>query len=108
MKLIRLDQQLKCIFCQKSQQGVKKLIASPDHHTYICDDCTVERGRLRLGSDNALTVSFRCSFCRKRQCFLGFYVSPLKGEIRAQICGECLDVCRQIIKDEAKEHSVKS
>jgi ClpX C4-type zinc finger len=64
MKLIRLDQQLKCIFCQKSQQGVKKLIASPDHHTYICDDCTVERGRLRLGSDNALTVSFRCSFCR--------------------------------------------
>src|ERR1700726_3558619 len=78
MKLIRLGQQLKCILCQKSQQGVKKLIASPDHHTYICDDCTVERGRLRLGSDNALTVSFRCSFCRKRQCFLGFYVSRLR------------------------------
>lgn len=46
MKFVRLDQQLSCTFCQKTQQDAKKLIASPDKRTYICDECTLELGRL--------------------------------------------------------------
>ena len=31
------DSQLKCSFCGKTQEQVKKLIAGPD--VYICDEC---------------------------------------------------------------------
>jgi ATP-dependent protease Clp ATPase subunit len=51
MRLLRTDQQLNCTFCGKSQQDAKKLIASPDHLTYVCDECTLEPGRLKTGSD---------------------------------------------------------
>jgi len=102
MKFIRLDQQLNCTFCQKSQQDAKKLIASSDHRAYICDECTAEPGRLKLISENAVTMSFACSFCSKQQCFLS-YAPPRESETRARICGDCLDVCRRILKDVAKK-----
>jgi hypothetical protein len=51
MRFIRTDQQLNCTFCEKSQQDAKMLIASPDHLTFICDECTLEPSRLTTGSD---------------------------------------------------------
>ncbi len=37
------DEVLRCSFCQKSQDAVRKLISSPDEHfrAYICDECVV-------------------------------------------------------------------
>lgn|SRR5271154_2274155 len=109
MGLIGSSQQLSCTFCQKSQQDAKKLIASPDKQTYICDECAVQPDRLKLISENSetLTSPFACSFCLKKQCLLGFYVSPLQTESRAQICRDCRDVCRRILRDEAKMPSVR-
>ncbi len=130
MRLIRTDQQLNCAFCRKSQQDAKTLIASPDHLTYICDECTLEHSRLKTGSEkpdsqHTVTASlsgrvvrffrhgrgdtsskrFRCSFCRKRASSLDLYVSSSEGGAQAQICNDCLVVCRQILTDEAKTRS---
>ena len=49
---------------------------------------------------------FRCSFCRNKKPSLGYYTSPLQDEVHAQICEECLAVCRQILLDEAKRDLV--
>ena len=53
MKPIPPAQQLNCTFCGKSQQDSKRLIASPDHRAYICDECTIEPRRLQLISDKS-------------------------------------------------------
>lgn len=130
MRLVRTDKQLNCTFCGKSQQDAKTLIASPDHLTHICDECTLEPSRLKTGSDEPDTqqtvkaslsdrvVKFfrhswdglsskrlRCSFCRKRANSLDLYVSSSEGRTHAQICKDCLIVCRQILTDEAKTRS---
>ncbi len=41
MKRTGLDEPLRCSFCRKTQDSVKKLISSPDEHprAYICDEC---------------------------------------------------------------------
>ena len=133
MRSIRTDQQLRCTFCGKSQQDAKKLIASPDHLAYICDECTLEPSRLKTGSDEPdsqqtgtaslsdRVVRFfrhswdglsskrlRCSFCRKGASSLDLYVSSSEGGAHAQICKDCLVVCRQILTDEAKTRSSNS
>jgi ATP-dependent protease Clp ATPase subunit len=132
MRLIRTDRQLRCTFCGKSQQDAKKLIASPDHLTYICDECTLEPSRLKTGSnesdrlqpgtaslsdrvvrffqnrwDGPSSKRLRCSFCRKRASPLDSYVPSSEGGAHAQICKDCLVVCRQILTDEANENGVQ-
>jgi ATP-dependent protease Clp ATPase subunit len=127
---LRSDQEKSCTFCQKSQNKAKKLIAAPDKLTYICDECTFDSNRLKLvtpkfenqrsSSTSLLSIvsnlfrgnlgspsqgQLACSFCRKSMSWLDFYKSSLEIEIQAQICGECLDVCRQILTDEAKVRS---
>jgi ATP-dependent protease Clp ATPase subunit len=124
---LRPDQQKSCTFCQKSQNEAKKLIEAPDKLTCICDECAFEPNRLELvtpKSENQRTAPssllslvsnlFRgglrsppeeqraCSFCRKNTPWLDFYKSPLEIEVQVQICGECLDICRQLLTDEAK------
>jgi hypothetical protein len=130
MRLVRTDQQLNCTFCGKSQQEAKTLIASPDHLTHICDECTLELSRLKTRSDEPDTQQtvaeslsdrvvrlfrhswdglsskrLRCSFCRKRASSLDLYVFSSEGGAHAQICKDCLVVCRQILTDEAKTRS---
>src|ERR1700722_1767316 len=122
MRLVRTDQQLDCTFCGKSQQEAKRLIASQDHLTHICDECTLEPSRLKTSSDEpnaqqTVTESLsdrvvrlfrhsrgglsskrlRCSFCRKRASPLDLYVPSSEGGANAQICEDCLVVCRQIV-----------
>jgi len=132
MSVVAPHQQLSCTFCKKSQYDVKKLIASPDRLNHICNECITQPGKLKFISDRpdrqqtvratlSVRVSaflrdlwsspsgkpFRCSFCQKKRCSVGFYGSSLM-DIQAQICGDCLTVCRKILNDEAGEESYAS
>ena len=42
-----------CTFCQRSRVAVAKLIESPDKHTYICEECTLQPDRLALLSEKS-------------------------------------------------------
>ena len=118
-------EQMKCTFCGVSRERTRKLIQSPDKRTFICEGCTLERGRLKRIWPEAqlspasvlfsrLKESFRryrsqarihCSFCQTKKRSRDFYASARLNEIQAQLCGECLDACRQILEDEAKQDS---
>src|ERR1700692_670307 len=99
MRLIRIGEQKNCTFCKKSQQAARWLIASPDQTTYICDECSVAPGRLKLAGEereskrefpssssrvskflekHLHTNRLRCSFCRKRLGSINSYV-PARG-----------------------------
>jgi hypothetical protein len=125
MRPIRPGQQLNCTFCGKSQHDSKRLITSPDHRTYICDECAIEPRRLQLisegsesqqviasflssrrigffwqGWDAPQTNEFRCSFCRKKPSPTSLYVPSSEAGSQPQICSDCLTVCNQILRDE--------
>lgn len=118
-------EQMNCTFCGVSRENTKKLIQSPDKRTFICERCTLERGRLKriwpevqlsaapllfsrlkelFRSDHS-QAQIRCSFCQTKKPSRGFYTSALLNEIQGQVCGQCLDVCRKILEDEAKPDS---
>ena len=89
-----------CTWCGRPPAEVHKLIAGP--RIYICDSCveSVERviaGRpkpgLQLATAGART---RCSFCRKRADGERPVVAG-----PANVCGECLRVCREILEARA-------
>ena len=81
---------LRCSFCGKKQKRVDKLIAGPG--VYICDGCVAQARTWPQAGYPGRT----CSFC-------GAW-SPGKGRLVAvgptAICGECLDLCDQIIAEE--------
>lgn len=130
MSVVRSGQQQGCTFCQKSQYDAKWLIASPDKLTYICDECTFEPNRLETVAHEPvgqkLNISprpsrvfrflwhgwlglsrqgSRCSFCKKKVRSPNVFRSSTERETQAQICRDCLDVCRQILKQETKTGS---
>jgi hypothetical protein len=90
-------EELNCTFCEKPQSESKVLIASPDRLTYICGQYTLEAIRL-----NQSTKPFRCSFCWKKVDSTNLYVSSNESRNEPCICRDCLDVCRQILKQEGK------
>lgn len=101
----RVTRDTVCTFCQRPASEVAKLIAGPK--VYICDACVAlaakarTRGSARAAS-GALTLSgeggrARCSFCRKQRAA----ERPLLTGPAGNICGECLDVCQQILSDSA-------
>jgi len=113
--------QLNCTFCQKPKSDVKALIASPDKLTYICEECTFQPAKLKniLPESTSKTSStpsglfgflrrgqsrgaVKCSFCWKEASLPDLYRSTLEIETQAQICRDCLDVCRQILRQEIK------
>ena len=94
---------LTCTFCKRSQDRVSKLIAGPK--VFICDQCVamaeksitvraapVSSGSLSLAEEGSKA---RCSFCRKGRAA----DRPLLTGSAGNICGECLEVCRQILID---------
>jgi hypothetical protein len=118
VKVSRLGQQLNCSFCRKPQGDVKMLIASADRAQYICNECTFEPTRLKVissepviqpsGSSSTPSKVFgflwggrrrqlSCSFCQKRITSSVLYRSSSDDASQAQICGDCLDICRQIL-----------
>lgn len=92
-----------CTFCKRSQDRVSKLIAGPK--VFICDQCVAMAeksiavskvpslpGSLGLAKEGSKA---RCSFCKKGRTASRLLLIGSTGNI----CGECLDVCRQILKD---------
>jgi hypothetical protein len=91
-----------CSWCARPPREVAKLVAGPD--VYICDACVeaAERaiaapdgreGDLRRRSGVARS---RCSFCRKRPTRNRPLVTG-----PANICGECMRICREILDGRA-------
>ena len=97
-----LRRDLICTFCGRPQDQVEKLIAGPK--VFICGACVAFAERTLCGSTAASGgalalagdgVRTRCSFCGKRR-------TPDRALLagpEANICGACLDVCRQILTD---------
>jgi hypothetical protein len=90
-----------CTWCEKPPGEVSKLIAGPQ--VYICDACVVTASqamgsgnRRRSGSQLATTGRHRCDFCRKRA---SDSLPIVKG--RANVCADCLRVCREILDSRA-------
>ena len=127
MDMVNIGEEKNCTFCTKSRLAARQLIQSPDHRTYICDECVVEPRKLKLtveeqedqkdaGSLPSRFARFlqehlepkklRCSFCQKRLRSRDLYV-PVAPANGAQICRECLAVCRQILKDEARTNTLR-
>ena len=88
-----------CTWCGRPPSEVSKLIAGPK--VYICDACVTATGRA-IGATGSrastLTVRTRggrdrCSFCRKQAAESRPLVTG-----PANVCGDCLAVCRQILK----------
>jgi hypothetical protein len=109
---------LVCTFCGKEQKQVRKLIAGPG--VYICDNCIALAGDL-LRSGQAAATAFgemraapqyathiQCSFCGKHRGQVdGMAVMPEvtvdRTSANAAICGECLDLCDEIMAEELAE-----
>jgi hypothetical protein len=96
---------LACSFCGALQQEAGRLIAGPG--VAVCDRCAGlaldllvqgvgEQGELRLVGGDPRDRT-RCSFCGKRARRVGRLVAGPSG---VHICGECLDLCAEILRDE--------
>jgi len=90
-----------CTFCERPPSEVDKLIAGPN--VFICDACVTlaERalatkrpaGRLAPAKSGLA----RCSFCRKRGAGGRIVIAAPD----ANVCADCLTVCRQILDERA-------
>ena len=98
---------VRCSFCNVSQKETKKLIAGPG--VYICEVCidgantviaTADVGRTERGT--TLTPvgheRNRCEFCGKPSKEV---TQIVKGN-RSRICNECVQLCNDILEEEAK------
>jgi len=133
MQVVHFGQQRNCTFCQKPQSDVRVLIASPDKLTYICEGCTLQPARLKNISQESVSESdstpsgvfgffrrrqsksaLKCSFCWKKVGLPDLCRSAVESGTQAQICTDCLNVCREILRQEgntvldaAKDRGIK-
>ena len=89
-------QNLRCTFCERPDAAVDKLIAGPN--VYICEACVeLAEKALKSGSNSkfmrSTNAAVRCSFCRKRRN----QDRELLASTAANICGDCVRVCEQIV-----------
>jgi hypothetical protein len=90
-----------CTFCGRPPSEVSKLIAGPD--VYICDACVGLAEQVRdepPRSSDGLALAKpgskqECSFCGKRRSDK----RPLLTGTAANVCKECLRLCREILED---------
>jgi hypothetical protein len=98
-----LKTNLICTFCKRPQNQISKLIAGPN--VFICDQCVAVAGKSITGSKASGSSRLfilvkegsraRCSFCSKSRTADRLVFASSAGNI----CGECLDVCRQVLVD---------
>ena len=86
-----------CTFCGRPPSEVEKLIAGPN--VFICDAC-IARAERALSTKRpagafgpAKSAIARCSFCRKRRTASREVIAAPA----ANICRDCLSVCREIL-----------
>ena len=109
---------LRCSFCNKDQNDVRKLIAGPA--VYVCDKCvalasamfagaaaadqlwatqrTAAEDRSKGGATRKKASGESCSFCGKAPA----QVDGMADGGPFRICAECIDLCNQIIEEERK------
>lgn len=102
-----LKENLICTFCKRSQNELSKLIAGPK--VFICDQCVAKAESVVTGRGIPASSDFlvlvkqgsraRCSFCRKGRTADRILLTGYAGNI----CGECLDVCRQVLQDSSDD-----
>jgi hypothetical protein len=99
-----------CTWCERPPSEVSKLIAGPK--VYICDSCVDAAERAATGSATGLSKTKaptrgatrqRCSFCRKRATESRSLVTG-----PANVCSECLAVCRDILNSRTAEIPIRS
>jgi hypothetical protein len=91
---------LACTFCGDSADTVARLIAGPK--VFICSSCVTMAERTLDGAQTAVgsmmvagETKGKCSFCGKpRMANRAVIKAP-----SANVCSECLGVCRQILTD---------
>ena len=91
-----------CTFCGRPPSEVAKLIAGPN--VYVCDSCVTNAERIvggRKGTGGLAAAGERsraaCAFCGKRRTEQRpLVVGP------ANVCGDCLALCRQILDDRGR------
>jgi hypothetical protein len=89
-----------CTWCDRPPGEVSKLIAGPN--VYICDACVAMAERALAGSTRSSgelrrakgSDKGRCAFCSKKQSDK----RPLVTGPAANICGECLHICQEILE----------
>jgi ClpX C4-type zinc finger len=97
-----------CSFCGAVQREASRLIAGPG--VAVCDRCVgvamdllvqgrTDRDDLRLVGGDPRDRT-RCSFCGKRARRVGRLVA---GGAGVHICGECLDLCTEILREESAD-----
>jgi ATP-dependent protease Clp ATPase subunit len=101
----------RCSFCRKSQDVVKKLMASPQApaRAHVCDECIAVCNLIL--ADDAMDPTSRaaapppgspvlhCSFCDKTQDAVKKLISS-PGPVHSYICDECIAVCNSILADQ--------
>jgi hypothetical protein len=84
-----------CTWCSRPPSEVAKLVAGPN--VYICDACVAEAERA-MKTRGTAGASHRCSFCYKRgNAKRSIVVGP------ANVCGDCLRMCREIMESRSVE-----
>jgi hypothetical protein len=93
---------VRCSFCNVSQKNTKKLIAGPG--VYICEFCVAAASAVAAGAPSSpsrsavLRTSEReCAFCGKARAKVNEVVASARG----RICNECLDLCHDILHEDA-------
>jgi hypothetical protein len=92
-----------CTWCDRPPSEVSKLVAGPN--VYICDSCLDLAGRALSGADGgpgaprlaSAGARERCSFCNKRRNGKRAVVTGPA----ANICSECLRICREFMEGRA-------
>ena len=103
-----------CTFCGRNQATARKLIAGPS--VYICDRC-VATARRAISGKQLVTWTTprdgRCSFCGKTANAelpvatnaKAAAATSTKFRSSVTVCRECLDLCDEIIAEEAARPS---
>jgi hypothetical protein len=102
--MVRRNTRIRCSFCNISANDTRQLVAGPG--VYICDGCigaaraVVDSAQPAKGPRSvllrpAVAEDHECAFCSKSPQHVD---SMVKGG-RGRICGECLQLCEDIIQE---------
>ncbi len=93
------DTRIRCSFCGKTDDQVRKLIAGPDD-TFICDECIGLCSEIINEELKQPYERIRCSFCGKTDDQVRKLIA---GPDDTFICDECIGLCSEIINEELKQ-----